>query len=128
MPPPLTSLQLAIDAATGAFNVSLDGSLWLRGLTPTAAWNNATTDALALNHMATSQGSHPTLGAFNETRFAWSAADGTRVETAFQIFDDGETVLLEQAFPAGLPSSLAHDTVVLRFPSFQISGCVIRGA
>ena len=100
-PQPPPPLLVAIDRATAAFNVSLAGRLWLRGGCPTAGWPGG--GALALLNHSTATGVHPTLGAYNEDRFHWSAAARTPVETAFRLFDDGETALLLQTFPAGLP-------------------------
>ena len=111
-----TSLAVDVDVVNGAFNVSLGGEMWLRGLPPAAGWPGG--DPLSLKRVGpASSGSHPTLGPFSERRLFWTSADGIDIETAFKIFADGEAALLEQLFPTGLPTSPGGG-VVLGFPSF----------
>jgi hypothetical protein len=121
-------LKVAIDPATAAFTVSVGGAQWLAGLPPTASWGNgaAAGRPLTLARHTTSAGTHPTLGAYDETRFFWTEKD-TAVETAFQIFADGQTAILEQHFPRGLPQGssrgdtgmLADGRPLLSFPDFS---------
>lgn len=119
-------LEVTIDPATSAFAVSVGGTHWLTGLPPTAAWGSGSAGRpLTLTRHATTAGTHPTLGAYEETRFYWTEK-GTTVETAFKIFADGQTALLEQLFPQGLPlGSQRNDTgmvadglPLLAFPDF----------
>ena len=75
------SLVITVDAATGAFNVSLGAALWLRGLPPAAGWAGG--NPLSLKRVdPASSGSHPTLGPFSERRFFWTSADDVDVHVS----------------------------------------------
>lgn len=137
-----SGLNVTVDASTAAFTISVDGSVWLKGIAPVANWrekeSNSTTTLKLVRHTAI-EGDDPALGTYNETRFFWSAGGAEKeqsqqsvadaaavvvVETAFQIFSHG-AVLFEQRFPVELPDcqlSTATDTPVLSFPAFARGG------
>lgn len=137
-----SGLNVTVDASTAAFTISVDGSVWLKGIAPVANWrekeSNSTTTLKLVRHTAI-EGDDPALGTYNETRFFWSAGGAEKeqsqqsvadaaavvvVETAFQIFSHG-AVLFEQRFPVGLRDcqlSTATDTPVLSFPAFAHGG------
>ena len=104
-------MRVSVEPLTAAFNVSVNDVLWLRGLPPFPGWPGAT--PLKLVKRAETSGTHSTLGAYVEQRFFWSASVGIPVETAFQIFTDGETVLFEQSFPQGLNNSTSTGAVIV---------------
>jgi hypothetical protein len=84
-----SALTIEIDLPTAHFNVSIRGALWLRGGPPVAGWVGAGSLRLVAPP-ATSRGRDDVLGAYEETRFSWVAGgDGTKVQTAFRVFDDG---------------------------------------
>ena len=125
-----TLLHIDIDSGSGNFKVSVDGEVWLNGVPPTSNWGkNGPDSALKLLRGTSSTGTHPALGSYNETRLFWSAENGVLVETAFKLFADGSTALLEQHFPDGLhagnqtPSK--HPGIsrpLLAFPDFSTGG------
>ena len=84
-----------VDTATAEFNVSLNERLWLRGSKPTVGWGEDIQELRLDGHNETN-GTHPILGDYKEIRFFWTTTDKTPVQTAFQLFDDGNTVLLVQ--------------------------------
>ena len=148
------TLDAQIDHASGAFNITVGGELWLRGLAPTANWATsfsatAGPAALVLLRTASSSGSHPQLGDYEETRFFWRTTDSSSrnqvpVETAFQVFADGSTILCEQRFPEGLDAAEQHEEnnnnssnnnnnnnnndgrPLLAFPDFRLGGAERR--
>lgn len=118
-------LALAVDSATGAFNVSVGMQLWLRGKPPVMAGcvKSTQTPLTLTKHVATDDLLHPTLGKYSEIRFYWSAV--VDVETAIQTFEDGETVLFAQHWPNGLSRCGANRTrsgELLSFPLFGAGG------
>ena len=125
-------MTVSVEPLTAAFNVSVNDELWLRGLPPFPGWPGAS--PLKLMKRAETSGTHSTLGTYAEQRFFWSASDGISVETAFQLFTDGETVLFEQSFPQGLNNSistgavillrsLSHATLLARLPHRLVTKC-----
>jgi hypothetical protein len=130
--PPPKGLEITIDPLSTAFTVSVGGAQWLAGLPPTASWGAGSRAGrpLDLERHASSTGTHPTLGTYDEMRFFWTEnGTGTAVETAFQIFADGQTAILEQHFPQGLPMGSGRDDTgkhpladgrpLLSFPDFS---------
>ena len=130
---------------------SVGGEVWLRSLPPTASWGGtaAADRPLQLVRRATSTGTHPTLGPYNETRFIWTApgcsstgrsstggaaaatSAAVPVETAILQFEGGGTndqmFLLEQSFPEGLAHCNASTAgslsrPLLAFPNFARGG------
>ena len=88
-------LTVTVDTTTAEFNVSLNKRLWLRGTKPTAGWGGDIQELQLDGHNETN-GTHSILGDYKEIRFFWTTTGRTPVQTAFQLFDDGNTVLLVQ--------------------------------
>jgi hypothetical protein len=119
--PNASTLLLNVDTSSGAFNISIAGELWLRGREPTAG-----AQSLQLTGHTSTTGTHPALGGFSETRLFW-ATGSTKIETAFKVFADEQTVLFEQSFPNGIQNCTRHDPrgmsqPVLAFPDFAAGG------
>lgn len=86
-------MDVHIDTASGAFNLTLGSKLWLRGAPPVAGWPGAGSLRL-VSAPTTMTGHDAVLGEFDETRFSWVAADNTRVQTVLKIFKDGASAKL----------------------------------
>jgi len=123
-------LHIEIDSGSGNFKVNVGGEVWLHGVPPTSSWGESGPEALKLLRSNFSTGTHPTLGSYNETRLFWSADDSVLVETAFKLFADGSTALLEQHFPDGVPHGGNQTPAklpgisrpLLAFPDFSTGG------
>eukprot|EP01105_Mastigella_eilhardi_P003959 TRINITY_DN1521_c0_g1_i3.p1 TRINITY_DN1521_c0_g1~~TRINITY_DN1521_c0_g1_i3.p1 ORF type:complete len:580 (-),score=103.46 TRINITY_DN1521_c0_g1_i3:733-2472(-) len=120
-------LTVTVDTATAAFNVSVDGEVWLHGgpvgVRSGGEWFSTQDGNLAVQNVTTGKGTDAVLGSFTSTTVVYqNGQNGSLVVHAiFKQFSSGTVLVFEQFFPNGAngtANKASSDDLASCFPSF----------
>ena len=125
-PPTLLGLQLG---ASGKFNITLGGKLWLSGGEVKVGAHCSSCGAgnvLKLQAAPVTSSGKDALGGYEATTYTWVGEPGTPImETTFRYYAAANgTIVFEQRFPKGVPldavdAARTSEGAVTLFPGFE---------
>eukprot|EP00632_Arachnochrysis_sp_CCMP2950_P005798 CAMPEP_0185701764 /NCGR_PEP_ID=MMETSP1164-20130828/10199_1 /TAXON_ID=1104430 /ORGANISM="Chrysoreinhardia sp, Strain CCMP2950" /LENGTH=757 /DNA_ID=CAMNT_0028368873 /DNA_START=22 /DNA_END=2295 /DNA_ORIENTATION=- len=109
-------VSVAVEPASLALTVSLDGAPWLRAEEIVVGSSTLSEGLLTLDSMTASNGTDA-LGAYRKTTMRCVTQLGDAVELSALDYDD-DYVVFEQAFPGGLKVEATELSALTAFPAF----------
>ncbi|XP_062503496.1 uncharacterized protein LOC134180364 [Corticium candelabrum] len=121
----VSSVQLAVEATSGAFTVSIDQTTWFTS-GPVAvhlngAWASTEDGSLTLQTHRVYNG-YDAWGRLSATELTWKAKGGVMFYTVYKEYLEVPAVAFEQIYPDGAVNTSVGGPLMSSFPTVNING------